>query len=137
MHAYHFPTMAAGQSGHSLFGVGGLGIADPVLMRPAARVACIVHFLQNAHRTLGFGESYDVAPHDIPLTLPLLLAQTGVIQPLSKWILEPNLLAAAKKPIRSRNGGQIRFIHPPSVFYSLNSPTRMPPAFNARFAPMR
>ena len=67
---------------------GGLGVADPVMLRPAARLACTVHFLQHVQSVLGFSADLNIVPRDVSITLPLLQTQLGDIQFIRKWVSE-------------------------------------------------
>jgi hypothetical protein len=77
---------------------GGLGIMDPSHQRPAARISCIVNFLQAAPRTLGIEVDDDMMPWDMMITLSILQAQLGNKCPIPAWTANPKEAITAQAP---------------------------------------
>ena len=79
--------------------LGGLGISDPIVMQPGARIAALINL--GKHGTTAVGVPADVlvtlAP-DLPGTLARLQAQLGPnMDPVAGWILDTSTLASATK----------------------------------------
>jgi hypothetical protein len=81
---------------------GGLGVTDPALMRPAARLACIAHFVQNATDVLGLPREMEILPRDLSQVLAAVRAQVGDLQPLPAWQLDQTLLKRVEAPQASQ-----------------------------------
>ena len=77
--------------------LGGLGISDPFVLQPAARLAALVNLGLNGAKAVGVPANVLAHPApDLHATLGRLQAQLGPnMEPLARWVTEPNPLASA------------------------------------------
>ena len=75
---------------------GGLGVRDPLQVRPGARVATIVHFVSQGPGRVGVPSWAAVPPPDTPVVLASLQARLGRNhEPTAQWVSSPQLIATA------------------------------------------
>ena len=77
--------------------LGGLGISDPHVVQPSARIAALVNLGRNGTSAVGIPADVLLTPApDLQVTLSKLQAQLGSnIDPLERWVLGTSTLASA------------------------------------------
>ena len=77
--------------------LGGLGISDPYVVQPAARLAALVNLELNGSKVVGVPAKARARPSpDLRSTLVRLQAQLGPnMEPLARWVQDPHPLATS------------------------------------------